>query len=690
MLELEKLNDQSFDDIVEKAVRSIARFDTEWNNLQASDPGMTLVDLFAWLKALQHEYMSVIVPESQRRFLSLLGITRRTGRGSSTLVELSGAEKNLILPAETKWTAGDMVFENPVPAVALSARLTGICFSGGGSEQLVDPSALDGTRIFEIFPGLGPEPASEPDGALTLFLSAPAPSGCEFSLYFEICADSANRVPVNGEPFCPMADISWDVWTEKGWEPAEVTRDDTYGFLFSGVVTLRHSAEMAETESGFAVRAHLVRDDYDLPPRLTAVRVNVIELCQQDTLVRCDVFEAGESPVLTSELGIYGQHRVFIEDATGWYETEDFYCEPQPDRGRAVLSLPGYSGRVMAVCFDKRAADHIVLGNGTGFSGQEIPFEQQDALYDSVRLMVGRQTPAGVRFSEWEKCEDFYSSGPESRHFIWDAGQRVLRFGDHVRGVMPPKGKDNILLIGLKTCRGQDSDIRAGMVSRAQSPDAHISALQVRQIVPASGGEDPESLEEMAARAADTLRTGARAVTEEDYLAAVHAVPGLIVENCRVLTGFEGENDRRITVVVQGAGRARYVQRRAYVENIRMALDRCRLLNTQVQVVWPQPVRLLLRARIITAPYYHDAGTLVRRRAEEFIAQLNRRFGTALSYGELYCAIDLMDCVSSIESLSVEPLGEWIAKTGTDDIIVSPNSYYEIERFELNFINSLD
>ena len=39
MLELEKLNDQSFDDIVEKAVKSIARFDTDWNNLQAADPG---------------------------------------------------------------------------------------------------------------------------------------------------------------------------------------------------------------------------------------------------------------------------------------------------------------------------------------------------------------------------------------------------------------------------------------------------------------------------------------------------------------------------------------------------------------------------------------------------------------------------------------------------------------------------
>ena len=51
MLKLEKLSDQTFDDIVEGAVKGIARFDTEWNNLQAADPGMTLVDLFAWLNA---------------------------------------------------------------------------------------------------------------------------------------------------------------------------------------------------------------------------------------------------------------------------------------------------------------------------------------------------------------------------------------------------------------------------------------------------------------------------------------------------------------------------------------------------------------------------------------------------------------------------------------------------------------
>ncbi len=692
MLELEKLNDQSFDDIVEKAVKSIARFDTDWNNLQAADPGMTLVDLFAWLKAIQHEYMSVIVPESQRRFLALLGIEQRRGCGSATLVELGGTESVLALPAETKWTAGEMVFENPSTAFVQPARLKQVCFSGGGRTCWADPADFDGTRIFEIFPGMGPEPAREPDGEMILILSDPVAPGTELSLYFDICPDGPRRTPVGqDEPFTPMADIGWDVWTDRGWQPAEAVRDDTRGFLFPGIVVLRPGTEMAARENGFALRARLLRDDYDLPPRLTAVRVNVVELRQQDTLVRCDCFEAGAPRVLTSALGISGRRRVFLEDGHGWYETFDFACEQQPERGCAVLHLPdGCGGRVLVISFDERAAGKVVLGSGTGFSGQTIPFEQPDVLYDSVQVMVGRKTPAGVRYEQWEKCDDFYSSGPESRHFVWDAGEGVFRFGDHIRGFMPPKGTDNILLAGLKTCRGRGSAIRAGMITAAQSDDPRINGLRVRQIVPASGGEDPERFEETAARAAGALRSDGRAVTAGDYEAAVRAVPGLIIENCRVLTGFAGADDRRVTVVVQGAGRARHSPRRAYTENIRRALDRCRLLNTPIQVVWPQPVRLLLRARIVTAPYFHDAGEMVKRRAEEFIAGLNRQFGATLSYGELYCAIDLMECVSSIESLSVEPLGERVTRTGTDDLVVPPNSYYQIERFELNFINSLD
>ena len=153
MLELERLNGESFDEIVERAVNIAERFGGEWNNFQAADPGMTLLDLFAWLKALQHEYMSVILPESQRRFLSLLDIRQRRGRGAETVAVLSGAEEDTVIPAGTKWLAGDMVFENRSPATALAARLTEVRFQGGGQELHCLPSMFDGNRFFENLVG---------------------------------------------------------------------------------------------------------------------------------------------------------------------------------------------------------------------------------------------------------------------------------------------------------------------------------------------------------------------------------------------------------------------------------------------------------------------------------------------------------------------------------------------------------
>ena len=270
-----------------------------------------------------------------------------------------------------------------------------------------------------------------------------------------------------------------------------------------------------------------------------------------------------------------------------------------------------------------------------------------------------------------------------------DAEGGALRFGDHIQGAMPPKGQDNILLCGWQTCRGRASDIRAGRITGPRSADPALLAVQARQIVPARGGEDAETFAETAARAGEALRSGGRAVTEEDYLAAVRQTPGLVVENCRVLTGFSGEEDRRLTAVVQGAGRAARTPRVSYEKNIRAALDRCRLLNTQVHVVWPQTVKLVVRGRITAAPYYHDAAQLVRERVEAFVAELNRNFGSVLSYGELYCAVDLLECVSRIDALSVEPIGDFLARTSTDDIVVPPNSTYAIERFELSLTGGI-
>ena len=126
----------------------------------------------------------------------------------------------------------------------------------------------------------------------------------------------------------------------------------------------------------------------------------------------------------------------------------------------------------------------------------------------------------------------------------------------------------------------------------------------------------------------------------------------------------------------------------AYEENIRRSLDGRRLLTTQIQVVWPQPVRLVITGQLVTVPHHRDSQAMVHRRIEEFLAQLNRTFGAPLSYGEFYCALDMLECVSRVEALTIEAVGERVVRTGTDNIVAPPNGFYELERLELNLIHS--
>ena len=72
MIDLENFNKQKFEDIVDTAKKQISYLSNDWTNVQLSDPGITLIDLFAWLKVLQHEKMNKISISSKYRFLDLL------------------------------------------------------------------------------------------------------------------------------------------------------------------------------------------------------------------------------------------------------------------------------------------------------------------------------------------------------------------------------------------------------------------------------------------------------------------------------------------------------------------------------------------------------------------------------------------------------------------------------------------
>ena len=58
MIDIPNLDDTSLEEILDEAKKQIVYYSQEWTNFQESDPGITIVELFAWLKSVQHEYLN--------------------------------------------------------------------------------------------------------------------------------------------------------------------------------------------------------------------------------------------------------------------------------------------------------------------------------------------------------------------------------------------------------------------------------------------------------------------------------------------------------------------------------------------------------------------------------------------------------------------------------------------------------
>jgi hypothetical protein len=74
---LPNLDDRPYDELVEQARTLLAGLDPEWTDHNPSDPGITLVELLAWLTEMLLYQVDQLPPATTEAFLALLGSPRR-------------------------------------------------------------------------------------------------------------------------------------------------------------------------------------------------------------------------------------------------------------------------------------------------------------------------------------------------------------------------------------------------------------------------------------------------------------------------------------------------------------------------------------------------------------------------------------------------------------------------------------
>jgi|SRR5208283_2956338 len=139
-LEPPNLDDRTWQDLVDQAKALIPRYAPQWTDPGPSDPGMTLIELFAWLVEGMIYRLNRVPEKNYVAFLNLLGITRSPTTPAVTWLTYTSSAK-VTLAAGTQAatqqteTQQAIVFETDAELTVLPSKLVKLRRRDGESRR---------------------------------------------------------------------------------------------------------------------------------------------------------------------------------------------------------------------------------------------------------------------------------------------------------------------------------------------------------------------------------------------------------------------------------------------------------------------------------------------------------------------------------------------------------------------------
>jgi Baseplate J-like protein len=694
------LDDRSYAQLRDELIARIPVYAPEWTDHHPSDPGITLIELFAFLGENLLYRFNQIPDATKVAFLDLLHLPLRPAVPSTGQVrfEVKGAGGTVVAPA-TRLLAGDVAFQTldettvwPVSARAAIRAVAGDALDADTEEHLArSAAALGASRdavasyrtSFGAHEPLRPggdvlDPADAIDGNLYVALLGPAP-GADLSAMaggvLSIGVVPASDVPsmeVRAQTPCPGDGVTppsppmqWQVCTttpladapdpetaDPVWLDLDVIGDTSAGLTGPGVVRLR------------------------LPDDLSAI--GVYEPPSPDAL------GAGDQPPLVEDPEI---RQLLV----AWLRV----YRPKGGDLPAVEWLDTNASRVEQAS----TARAEYLGTGTGEPGQQRPLVHRDVVGD-VALDVEEQ--GGGRWVPWTQVDDFRSSTVDDRHFLVDRESGTVTCGDGRRGRVWQIG-ERLRVRHYRYGGGAAGDVAPGAISAA--PDT--GGVTVANVLPTRGGADAEPLPDALARIPEEVRRNDRAVTVSDFRELAEATPGAGVGRAEALRLFHPltpavETPGVVSVVVWPRRDREHPNAprpdRTMLDAVCRYLDERRLVTTELHVIPPTYRRVAVSVGISVKPGFGIES--VRRWVElvlrQFLAPLppygpegrGWPLGRRVFAPELEAAALQVDGVEFLEPGSVPGspclLGLRLAEEGAGGTWVEPTARaVTLERWEV-------
>jgi baseplate J-like protein len=547
-----QLGDHTYDQIVREAVARIPVHTPEWTNFNASDPGMTLLELFASI-ADPIYYRLDLVPERVRlKFLRLTGLPLRAAsaaRGVVTFANERGLARVVTLPPRLPLAAGPTGFatENALDVLPLELRMYVRRRLSSTEQQQATASwelyqtHVDDNTELEFYEAVPFQP-----GASGAIVDLSGSETVDRTLWLALLARSTEADVASSQAV--VDDVAGKTLT-LGLMPALDAGDRV---LRAGGGTGVPSSSAADRpidcslytgmdESGSPQYQPLdPRSDGDPLQDLALVQLTLPPWQVEDVRTEPELLDAGvnDSPPALQDRDISERLLTWIRvTVRSQSETGDL-----PVGTKARFTWVGVNAAKVTQRIEVRGEP---VGVGSGEPDQRFRLANAPVLPDTAQLVVGGDL--------WKPIDDLLAAPSEvsvrdpslppgatpadhpgdARVFSVDPASGDMRCGDGLRGARFPRGA--LLFANYAYGGGTAGNVGAGTLSASPALPPGFSVINP---LPTWGGTEGETVTAAERNLPQVIRHRHQAVSQQDFEDIVCLTPGIDLGRVNALPLF--------------------------------------------------------------------------------------------------------------------------------------------------------
>lgn len=490
------LDDRRFEDLIDEARRLIPQFCPEWTDHNASDPGMAIIEVFAWMTDLLLYRVNQIPDKLLVLFLDMIGVQLSPPRAATAPVTfyLSAPQENILTLVQGTEVATvrteineAIVFTTERDGRIIPPKVRGLYTANTLAQSQDSHDTEDSGRDQQFADHLQHdlEHLGLPGYKFAVFQPEPKPGDAFFihfekdhsdhvlALNFEVEWAGGAGVNPNHPPYI------WETWQGgvSRWAPCEVEYDGTHAFNESGELILRLPIMREGTffdQQGYWLRCRLTSEQmyngYKVSPDIEGIQIDA----------RGITVPARHATVITGE----------------------------------------------------------VLGQSDGSPGQSFDLLNKPVLdLDPEEDIIECESAEGV-IQIYKAVDHFAESNIEDHHFALDKMNGTVSFGPAVvqsdgsvyRFGAVPSQESTLRMRRYQFGGGVAGNVPANSLTVLKSSIPYVA--RVTNHIAAIGGRNAQSLEDAVHKVPHVLGTRTRAVTADDYEYLAKRVDGIARAKC--------------------------------------------------------------------------------------------------------------------------------------------------------------